>query len=211
LLCSLSPPSCLPWLHGHYPASSLLRRLCHLPGTVLRALQAAMNAVPSRLVIPDSYRSNFRPFYLHPPHAFLSFCSLCSPEDRSRIFRSPFSGRIPFLASPLRSRLANASGRIEFIVVLFMDCSFAFGCSPPRLSTTQLPSATDRPVFLSDEDFHPIIVAYSQAHSSYAFGVHESPQSPSHLSLGGPGAKSPIRNSVIIGSRLNKRQSCLRR
>ena len=122
------------------------------------------------LVIPDSYRSNFRPFYLHPPHAFLSFCSLCSPEDRSRIFRSPFSERIPFLASPLRSRLANASGRIEFSIVLFMDCSFAFGCSPPRLSTTQLPSATDRPVFLSDEDFHPIVVAYSQAHLPRPFG-----------------------------------------
>src|SRR5271165_6702710 len=26
----------LPLLHGHYPASSLLRRLCHLSGTVLR-------------------------------------------------------------------------------------------------------------------------------------------------------------------------------
>ena len=129
-----------------------------------------MNAVPSRLVIPDSYRSNFRPFYLHPPHAFLSFCSLCSPEDRSRIFRSPFSGRIPFLASPLRSRLANASGRIEFSSVLFMDCSFAFGCSPPRLSTTQLPSATDRPVLLSDEDFHPTVGAYSQAHLPRPFG-----------------------------------------
>ncbi len=38
-----------------------------------------MNAVPSRLVIPDSYRSNFQPFYLQPPHPFLSFCSLCSP------------------------------------------------------------------------------------------------------------------------------------
>jgi hypothetical protein len=44
--CSLSPPSCLPWLHGHYSASALLRRLCHLPGTVLRALRAAMNAAP---------------------------------------------------------------------------------------------------------------------------------------------------------------------
>jgi len=130
-----------------------------------------MNAVPSRIVIPDSYRSNFRPFYLQPPHAFLSCCSLCSPEIGREIFRSPFTGRFPFLASPLRSRLANASGRIEFIVVLFMDWSFASGCSPPRLSTTQLPSATDRPVLLSDEDFHPIIGAYSQAHSSYAFGV----------------------------------------
>jgi len=37
----------------------------------------------------------------------------------------------------------NASGRIEFIIFLIMDWSFASGCSPPRLSTTQLPSATD--------------------------------------------------------------------
>jgi hypothetical protein len=67
-------------------------------------------------------------------------------------------------ASPSRCRLANASGRIEFIIVLIMDWSFASGCSPPRLSTTQLPSATDRPVFLSDRDFHPTVGAYSQAH-----------------------------------------------
>jgi hypothetical protein len=138
-----------------------------------------MNAVPSRLVIPDSYRSNFRPFYLQPPHAFLSFCSLCSPEDRSRIFRSPFAGRIPFLASSLESRLANASGRIEFIIVLFMDWSFASGCSPPRLSTTQLPSATDRPVLLSDGDFHPTLGAYSQAHFPRPFGP-KPPSNPTH-------------------------------
>jgi len=73
---SLSPPSYLPWLHGHYPASTLLRRLCHLPGAVLRALPAAMNAAPSRLVIPDSCHSNFQPFYLHPPYAPLSPRSL---------------------------------------------------------------------------------------------------------------------------------------
>jgi hypothetical protein len=30
----------------------------------------------SRFVIPGSYRSNFRPFNLQPPYAFLSFCSL---------------------------------------------------------------------------------------------------------------------------------------
>jgi hypothetical protein len=55
-------------------------------------------------------------------------------------------------------------GRIEFIIVLLMDWSFASGCSPPRLSTAQLPSATDRPVFLSDRDFHPTVGAYFQAH-----------------------------------------------
>src|SRR4029077_20432332 len=91
-------------------------------------------------------------------------------RDRSRIFRSPFSGGIPFLASSLESRLANASGRIEFIIVLFMDWSFASGCSPPRLSTTQLPSATDRPVLLSDGDFHPTLGAYFQAHFPRPFG-----------------------------------------
>src|SRR6516162_8097478 len=87
-------------------------------------------------------------------------------RDRSRIVRYPFPGRFPFLASPLRRRLANASGRIEFIIVLFMDWSFASSCSPPRLSTSQLLSATDRPVLLSDWDFHPIVGAHFQAHIS---------------------------------------------
>jgi hypothetical protein len=62
-------------------------------------------------------------------------------------------------------------GRIEFIIVLFTDWSFASGCSPPRLSTTHLPSATDKPVLLSDRDFHPTIGAYFQAHSSGPFGA----------------------------------------
>src|SRR6202035_1698375 len=73
--CVLSftlPPSCLPLLHGHYPASALLRRLCHLSGTVLRTLCQSCTPFLSRIVIPDSCRSNFRPFYLHPPHALLN-------------------------------------------------------------------------------------------------------------------------------------------
>jgi hypothetical protein len=95
------------------------------------------------MVIPDSCRSNFRPFYLHPPHALLVPRSLLSPQASSRSCRSPFPGRLPFWASPYASRLANASGRIEFIIFLIMDWSFASGCSPPRLSATQFPSATD--------------------------------------------------------------------
>ena len=62
-------------------------------------------------------------------------------------------------------------GRIEFNIVLFTDWSFASGCSPPILSFTQLPSATDRPVFLSDRDFHPTIGAYFQAHPCSPFGA----------------------------------------
>jgi hypothetical protein len=57
-------------------------------------------------------------------------------------------------------------GRIEFIIVLLTDWSFAYGCSPPFVSFTQLPS-TDRPVFLSDRDFYPTVGAYSQAHLSW--------------------------------------------
>jgi hypothetical protein len=99
-----------------------------------------MNAVPPRIVIPDSYRSNFRPFYLQPPHAFLSFCSLCSPGIGRENVRSPFTGRFPFLASPLRSRLANASGRIEFIIVFVYGLVFRF-----RLLST--PSLDDAVAF----------------------------------------------------------------
>src|SRR5260370_11209523 len=38
LLSFTLPPSCLPLLHGHYPPSSLLLRLCHLSAPVLRPL-----------------------------------------------------------------------------------------------------------------------------------------------------------------------------
>src|SRR6266404_5932811 len=45
----------------------------------------------------------------------------------------------------------------------------------PGLSTTPLPSATDRPVLLSDEDFHLTVGTYFQAHSYHAFGVPSVP------------------------------------
>jgi hypothetical protein len=43
------------------------------------------------------------------------------------------------------------------------DCMFASGCSPPRLTTTQLPSATGSG-HLPEGDFHPSDRACSQAH-----------------------------------------------
>ena len=48
-----------------------------------------------------------------------------------------------FLASLCFRKLANTWNRIEFNMVVLMDWQFASGCSPPRLSTTQLPPATD--------------------------------------------------------------------
>ena len=53
----------------------------------------------------------------------------CRPD------RSPLSRQ----ASPLASRLAVAAGRIGFTRV--RDCGSASGCSPPRLTATQLPPA----------------------------------------------------------------------
>ena len=48
----------------------------------------------------------------------------------------------PVWASPLASRLASTTGRIEFTCVA--DWSFASRCSPPRLAATQLRSVTGR-------------------------------------------------------------------
>jgi hypothetical protein len=70
LLFHLPLPLCLPSLHGHYPASSLLRRLCHLPGRFFEPLGLERRS-SSRIVIPDSRRTNFLPFPLLPPAALL--------------------------------------------------------------------------------------------------------------------------------------------
>ena len=85
-------------------------------------------------------------------------------------------------------------GRIEFIIVLFTDWSFASGCSPPFLSCTQLPSATDRPVSLSDRDFHPTVGAYFQAHSSGPKGLAPKPKGQDSLAQGLPWVNFPHRN-----------------
>src|SRR6516162_11016912 len=84
------------------------------------------------------------PTILSPPTLCTPVSALTvSPQVRPRSCRSPFPGRLPSWASLILRMLADASGRIEFIIFLIMDWLFASGCPPPRLSTTQLPSATD--------------------------------------------------------------------
>src|SRR5208283_1631901 len=97
----------------------------------------------SRIAIPDSCRSNFLPFYHHPPHAFLLLRSLSRRWKRSPKLPCPSRVGVRFWASLTLCKLANASGRIVFNIVLFMDWQFVSGCLPPSLSTTQLPSTTD--------------------------------------------------------------------
>jgi hypothetical protein len=94
-------------------------------------------------VISDSCRSNFRPFYLHPPHAPPGPTLTSRRRSGRGVTVLPFPGGFRSGLRLLLSRLASASGRIEFIILLIMDWSFASGCSPPRLSATQFPSATD--------------------------------------------------------------------
>ncbi len=85
------------------------------------------------------------PAILSPPTSCIPALALTVSCRRSgcRSRLAPSRVGFRFWASPFPSRLANASGRIVFSMVLFMDWLFASGCSPPHLSTTQLPSTTD--------------------------------------------------------------------
>jgi hypothetical protein len=89
-LARLLPRPCLPLLHGHYPASLLLRRLCHLPGTALRAFGGHELRRCSRIVIPDSRHNAFQPFCLQPPTAFHWLCDHCLCAAMVAGVASPF-------------------------------------------------------------------------------------------------------------------------
>jgi hypothetical protein len=90
----------------------------------------------------------------------------------------PMRGVLADLASwtsPLIRRLATATGRIEFAPAarnqpFTADWTFASGCFSPRLTTTQLPSATRDQTSL-DEDFHLANATTLQAHRCNAVGV----------------------------------------
>src|SRR5690606_13551891 len=85
----LLPRPCLPLLHGHYTASSLLRRLCHAPGAVLRTCLTGheLRCCLPGSVIPHSRHSNFLPFHLQPPHTLPQKRSLSPRTEgcRSRL------------------------------------------------------------------------------------------------------------------------------
>src|SRR5208282_3508655 len=84
------------------------------------------------------------PAILSPPTpCFPSPALTVSPLERSPKLPCPLRVGIRFWASLTLRKLANASGRIVFIIALFMDWQFISGCLPPRLSTTQFPSTTD--------------------------------------------------------------------
>src|SRR5271166_5719864 len=84
------------------------------------------------------------PAILSPPTPCIPSPALTvSPLERSPKLPCPLRVGVRFWASLTLRKLANASGRIVFNIVLFMDWQFITGCLPPRLSTTQFPSTTD--------------------------------------------------------------------
>ena len=59
------------------------------------------------------------------------------PPDGRFEYQSPQRHQL-FQSSPSMSRLATRSRRNRFVIPT--DCQFTSGCSPPRLTATQLPS-----------------------------------------------------------------------
>ena len=124
-----------PLLHYYGDSdASRLRLFAPMLGNELR--------LPFRVAFPTSRHSNFPPFHPQSPDTPPAMPSLDSIADCRSCLALHGS------ASGLGLRLwlgglAVVSGRIEFNMVLLMDWLFASGCSPPRLSTTQLPSATE--------------------------------------------------------------------
>src|ERR1700731_2675715 len=113
----------------------------------------------------------FRPFCLQPPLAVpkrdLGFLSSGLPSHASSPMRRVLADRAS-LALPFIGRVATAKGRKEVSGAdrdqpFTADWTFASGCSPPRLTATQLPSAT-RDQISPDEDLHLANTTTLQAH-----------------------------------------------
>ena len=84
-------------------------------------------------MIPDSYRSNFRPFYLQPPDALLSFCSLLSPGIGRGIVAPPLRDGFRSWLRHWVGGLANASwpNRVQLCFVYGLVFRFRLLSTPP--------------------------------------------------------------------------------
>ena len=128
---------------------------------------APRRPVPCPAGLPCSRQRIVRPFRLQPPAALPGTVGLgCFPPGlpRPAVFTV---GGIPAWdknvtrASPFPRRLARTAGRIEFACAT--DGTFTWGCSPPPLPRTQLPSVTGSQTD-PDKDFHLAGSLRSKAH-----------------------------------------------
>ena len=114
--------------------------------------------LPASFVVPSAHSVSNHPL---PSHCVVWVIRQrayrrTTPAGVRRVLADQASG-----ASPFPSRLATATGRIEFACAT--DWTFASGCSPPSFTGTQLPLATRNQTFL-DEDLHLADTTTSQAH-----------------------------------------------
>ena len=114
-------------------------------------------------MIPDSCRSNFLPFYHHPPHAFLLPRSL-SHRLRGRrsclaLLGSAFGSRLhsPYASSPMHQAVSCST-----LLYLWTGSSSPVASHPASRRRSYLRLRTTS--VLSDGDFHPTVGAHSQAH-----------------------------------------------
>ena len=163
-LCVLFSPC------GHYRRLLLaLLRYDSLPSTFLPpvprrcfALSASRGSSPLRYHEgSDSCTVHLRhrsPHLLR--HTFLSFRLQPRGLPGHRFPPRQRDSRVSDFAMYEQARRSAPPNRVRHPT----DRQFASGCSPPRLATTQLPSASES-VASSDTDFHRAVVAPSWAHS----------------------------------------------
>ena len=109
----------------------------------------------------DSYTAHLRRRSPRlPRHTFLSFRLQPRGLPGHRLPPRQRDPRVSDFAMNEQARRSSPPNRVRHPT----DRQFASGCSPPRLTATQLPSATEF-VAYSDTDFHRANVAPSRAHS----------------------------------------------
>jgi hypothetical protein len=96
-----------------------------------------------------------------PRHTFLSFRLQPRGLPEHRLSPRQRDQRVSDFALESQARRSSPPNRVRSPT----DRQFTSGCSPPRFTATQLPSATEF-VAYSDTDFHRADVAPSRAHDS---------------------------------------------
>jgi len=176
-----------PALAGHCPRSIFIR-FGHSSSTFLRPF--APQALPCFFAPMDALtpaRPALRRFSSHelrPSIGQVSLVHMARPSMHS-VTNHLTRPVIAFTLPAQRDRLPGIISGLDFTlneqarrnvrpnrVRHPTDCMFASGCSPPRLTATQLPSAT-RTGHLLGKDFHFTDRACFQAHSSPRSGIYD--------------------------------------
>ncbi len=170
-------PACLASRHSHwfrfYPVLPYLSTFLHpfAPRALPRFLALTGALAPARGALRTLIRGNEHPPYprqvslvhiarpsLHSVTKHLARPAIASPLPTQRGRLPDLYSGLDFALNPQARRYARPN-RVRYPT----DCRFASGCSPPRLTATQLPLATGNG-HLPEGDSHPADRACSQAH-----------------------------------------------